>query len=245
MHLISELYRGEDLVFVLDVQGQKPNNMKNAPPGQLVTRYISKVGNESLIFNPRIGLQIKAKKNQAIRCIVPHTIMHHIPNMINQVYEAMAAMDKLYIKQQGGLYMDAVAASKIGRRISIYSNTLAIVPCVTESSPGQDKGIAFIIDRTQIGALSQAEAMNVITILDKFDPTTFSLVASLLDRMDEMDIKLDRIECGIKDIMQALNQMNLDRAIEGKQQSVVPINQRPPIASSMMPAFKTVDEWRI
>ena len=66
MKLISTIYSGDQVEVNLTVQSKntRTRDDKEGQAGQLITRYRSKIGNESLIFNPTVALIIRGREDR-------------------------------------------------------------------------------------------------------------------------------------------------------------------------------------
>lgn len=208
MKLITTLFTGEQIEASLNISPR--NKQGEDPDAKMVTRYRSKIGNESLIFNPYVSVILKPRGKSDkgnVDAMIPLSMFYRFAASLQAVYQGLQT-PKLYRLDEGVLYIDHKIAMEKSRRLSLFKNSLSLVPCAIHTRADKPvKGIEFVVDKTSIGAMAHYEILCMVDLIDHFDMVTYSLVAGVIDEMEAMNVKLDRIE------------QKLDRALAPKSYS--------------------------
>lgn len=194
MKLISTVFRGEQLEAKIMIQNRIQQRPGEQPQdGPLVTKYVSRVGNESLIFNPTVALSIDGKADRTINAYIPLTLFYRFAGNLSAVYEALNDA-KLYRVDGPIMYVDKKRALECARKLPLFRNTLSLVPDVyVDRSNVYSKGILFQVEMKPIGVLHHQEVLGLIEQLDHLDITSFSLIAGVIDELDGANQRLDMI----------------------------------------------------
>ena len=165
----------------------------------MITRYVSKVGNESLIFNPTVYLCIEANdrgRNSAPSAVIPATTIYRVNGMLTKVYRSIVDQ-KMYRAEGRSLYLDSNVAAKCIRKLSLYRNTLVVAPAVLSIGDADDRhqimAVSFSVDDMQIGLLGHQDLLNLIDVIGHMDINSYTMMAGIIDQLSTMDTKLDRI----------------------------------------------------
>lgn len=197
MKLISTIYSGDQVEVNLTVQSKntRTRDDKEGQAGQLITRYRSKIGNESLIFNPTVALIIRGRdKNQSTDAWVPLSLIYRFTASLSHVYQKLQTEKKLYNATDGALYVDRNISLSVSRRLSLYRNSITLTPGVTTDRTGKPmKAIDLIVDEVLIGTMGHNEVLGLIDLIDHIDISTYALIAGVIDEMETTNSKLDRV----------------------------------------------------
>ena len=199
MKSINTIYSNRTIRFSLIINNKINRGDGTYTEGPLVEKYVSKVGNASLIFNPSIYLLVDStnrfdpsqpRKNAA----VPGNAIYRFNSMLSKVYKDIME-SKMYREDGRELYLDEKLASKASRRMSLFRNSVIVAPCVIyrgEDNP-RLRGVTFIVEGEAIGELDHAELINIINQIEHLDLTTYSMLVGLSDQVNGVDEKLNLI----------------------------------------------------
>lgn len=200
MKSIFHIFTGKEIDYAIHLTPRKKSG--NIPSGEdpyepLMRRYVSRVGSQSLIFNPTVALYITQKSNTQNYAVIPYQLIYQYANLLRSVYDQIRENPKLFIQDPGGagLIMASNEAAKVTRKLSIYKSMLIIAPdYFTDMNTGSiEYAIRIQIDRNVIGIMRETEALAFINTIQRMDITTYALLVGLTNQVMEMDEKLDRI----------------------------------------------------
>lgn len=171
----------------------------------LVGRYVSKIGNQSLIFNPTVYLNIEGRDARgpgSPQASVPANMLYRFNGAMTKVYKSLGD-DKMYRAEGRSLYLDAKMASQATRKLSLFRNVLVMSPITLSlgDDDPQTRAVAFAVDSTVIGALAHNELLNLIDIINHMDLNSYTLMAGLVDQMAAMDEKLDKVLAALNSLL--------------------------------------------
>jgi len=196
MKLITTLLDCEQINVALIIQSKtnRTTETSGKPDQPMITRYRSKVGNESLIFNPTIAVVIRGRGQSTPNAWIPLSLFYRFTSSLSVVYQNLQK-EKLFTQADGVMYIDRKNAIAYSRRLSLYHTAMTILPDVTQDRQGKyTKGIAFIVDEIEIGKINHIEALSIIDLIDHLDIVNYALSAGIVDEMEAINRKLDRIE---------------------------------------------------
>ncbi|MCM1230154.1 MAG: hypothetical protein NC489_08475 [Ruminococcus flavefaciens] len=238
MKLITTLFTADQVEITMMIQnrqsrpvpGQSPANSQDAA---LISKYVSKVGNESLIFNPSVAVMVSSKMDRAQNAFIPLTLFYRFTGNLSAVYEALSD-SKMYHVEGSALYVDKKRAVECARKLPLFRNTLTMIPDVyIDRSNTFSKGIVFLTDAKPLGTITHQEALGLIEQLDHLDITSYSLLAGVIDELESANNRLDGMQHMLNKIYALLQQQK-------------PITPAIPDAKAPMDPFNwssTVD-WR-
>ncbi|MCM1232592.1 MAG: hypothetical protein NC489_20905 [Ruminococcus flavefaciens] len=197
MKLISTVYSGDQLEATLTIQSKntRTRDDKSDVSGPLITRYRSKVGNESLIFNPTVALVIRGRdRKQSTDAWIPWSLIYRFTASLSHVYHSLQT-EKLYNAADGTLYVDRNIALSVSRRLSLFRNSITLTPGVIMDRTGKPmKAIDFIVDEVNIGTMGHNEVLTLIDLIDHLDIANYSLTAGIIDELETMNTKFDQMK---------------------------------------------------
>lgn len=195
MKLISTIYTGDQIEVTLTIQSKntRTKDGKVDTNSTLITRYRSKIGNESLIFNPTIALVIRGRQTQAADAWVPLPLIYRFTASLSGVYQNLQT-EKLYNTVEGTMYVDRNIALANSRRLSLFRNSITLTPGVTTNRTGKPtKAIDFIVDEVEIGTMAHTEVLGFIDLIDHMDIAGYAITAGIIDELESTNSKLDLI----------------------------------------------------
>lgn len=202
MRIYANFFHGRELDFqlVISPRSKQRNGYIETTNTQnderLLYRHVSKIGNQSIIFNPSIGLLISNRNNKDIpSAFVPGQTIYQMTGTLEKVYNDMTDMKWVITDQDTGTKLpSAQEVAKRAKKISLFKTMLRMEPCLIPSSErGQEPGILFVADRTSIGSMLHYEVRALLHSVQHFDIKSYELLVGLVDRVDLMDQKLDFI----------------------------------------------------
>lgn len=196
MKLISTIYAGDQIEATLTIQSKNTRSRdgRDDSSGSLITRYRSKVGNESLIFNPTVALVIRGRDHsQGADAWIPLPLIYRFTSSLSHVYQKLQT-EKLYNSADGTLYVDRNTALTVTRRLSLYRNSITLTPGVTTDRTGKPmRAIDFVVDEVNIGTMAHNEVLGFIDLIDHLDVANYALTAGIIDELETTNMKLDRL----------------------------------------------------
>lgn len=198
MKTIYTIFSGKELMFAIQLtpkkkQYAKPNEDQYEP---MMKTYMSKVGTQSLIFQPTLGLRITSKQNTNLSAIVPGHLIYQLAGIFQYVLntEQKYRSNIVIEDPDSGQLMLTSQASQYAKQISLFRSMLAIAPALVESSNEVTTlGLALYMDLNYLGAMSAEESEAFIDTINHFDLSTYSLLAGLSTKIMDIDEKLDKI----------------------------------------------------
>lgn len=190
MKFITTLYDGRDLEFRLMVS---PRTRKDADGNyvdmdRMMIHHVSKIGNQSLIFNPRVVITVRPKywsDGIAPEATIPMHLFYRFVGVLTQVYNN--CMDKGVYREDGGLFLDQKGAAAAARRMSLFRYSLTIYPDIMADRDNvQVRAMGFQLDRTKLGSVSMIEVPALIDVLDHMDLATYTVLIGMLEEIDEL-----------------------------------------------------------
>lgn len=213
MKLISTIYPADEIEVLLTVQSRSSRTNKETHSNdQLITKYRSKIGNESLIFNPSIALIIKSRNNREVMdALIPLNLIYRFTAAVSGVYQKLQS-EKLFLVDGSSLYVDQKLALQHSRKISLFRNSLTITPGICSDRTGKlVKGITFTIEGSPLGTMSHTEVLGLLDLMDHLDISTFSLLAGVVDEMESMNRKMDTVVTKLNNIESILMQLSTSK----------------------------------
>lgn len=195
MKLISTIYAGDQIEVTLTIQSKntRTRDDKSDSNGPLITRYRSKVGNESLIFNPTVALVVRGRGVQAADAWIPLPLIYRFTASLSHVYHKLQT-EKLYNSADGTMYVDRNIALSVSRRLSLFRNAITLTPGVATDRTGKPmKAIDFIVDEVNIGTMAHNEVLGFIDLIDHTDITNYAISAGIIDELEATNAKLDAL----------------------------------------------------
>lgn len=181
---------------------------KEAPPEDtIVQRYKSKQGRTSLIFDPRVSINVSvfSPDNMTCHAVFDITMAPLIADRLAEVYNyVIDDKTKLYTKDDHGtMIMDTEKAHKSYSRILPTFNTnVHIYPGIDyDAEPGDErKCIMFQID--EIAApMPLGHAKQLIRLLDKLDCLSYQMLVGIMDQLAKVDATTERLESMLKKVL--------------------------------------------
>ena len=210
MKLITTIFPANEIEVVLTVQSRVSRNKDQPNNEPLITRYRSKIGNESLIFNPSVALILKSRaiRETAIDALIPLNLIYRFTASVSAVYQKLQS-EKLFLVDGSSLYVDQKQALQHSRKMSLFRNSLTIIPGVASDRMGKlIKGITFSTEGNPIGTMHHGEVLGLLDVMDHLDISSFTLLAGVVDEMASMNIKMDTVLTKLNNIENLLKQLN-------------------------------------
>ncbi len=170
-------------------------------PTDMVTRYTSKKGKSSLIYNPVIYMSLDVKGGTINDSIsVPLGTVYTFNRTLNAVYKRLSTKG-LYTRNEG-VVMDKALASKLALKFGIYKDQVIIAPAISNTSYDgiQREGVSISTQTGSTMVITHADALALCEVLQNIDISTYTMLAVSLaknvdieDKLATMDEKLDRI----------------------------------------------------
>ncbi|MCM1531921.1 MAG: hypothetical protein NC114_06575 [Ruminococcus flavefaciens] len=211
MKLISTLFTTDQIEITMMIQNRQSRpapgqSAANSQDAALISKYVSKVGNESLIFNPSVAVMVNSKMDRSQNAFIPLSLFYRFTGNLSAVYEALSDT-KMYHVEGSALYVDKKRAVECARKLPLFRNTLTLIPDVyIDRSNTFSKGIVFLIDARPIGTITHQEALGLIEQLDHLDITSYTLMAGIIDELESANNRLSSMQDMIQKIYALLQQ---------------------------------------
>lgn len=188
MNLYSTIFETRTLSVQLSVNPRGKNSE------DILTRYKSKKGFESLIFNPVISVVFMNKYDKDSRIVVPYQMIYQVSNTLSKVYSDITSIEKLYVRDDHGqLIIDKALAEKKAKKISAYTNFIVFTTTVFDDTKGGDYGIAITVGKNLISVLHHSEARSLIEKIEHLDITSYSMLCAIASKVATIEHKVDDI----------------------------------------------------
>lgn len=197
MKLISTLYSGDEIEATLNIQPRSTRNRDGSVTQDetLIVHYRSRIGNQSLIFSPTVALVLRGRnrQQQSQDAWIPVNLFYRFTSTLSHAYHGLST-DKMFFQDKGALYVDRKIADAQARKISLFRNTLTLIPDIITSRSGQQmKAILFTVDGKPMGMMSHNEVLGMVELLDHFDVNTYTLLAGMVDEIESLSNKVDAV----------------------------------------------------
>lgn len=210
MQLISTIMTTAQMEFTINVRSRNTNDPNRvAPDGDMITRYVSKIGNQSLIFAPSVAFIVKSRINPAISAFVPLSMFYRFTSTLSTVYQSLST-GKLYHTEGSTLFVDKNKANSCAKKVVLFRSTVTMIPDVyIDKGNTYTQGIAMLVDGNLLGIISHHDVMSLVEQLDHLDISTYSLMAGVIDEMEGMNNRLDAMNQMIQHLTELITSRNV------------------------------------
>lgn len=195
MKLIATIYETLDMEWRIHVNPRGTRN--EVEEHRPIISFWSPNGKHEermLIYNPKIALVGRVKKPAYAEETVYIQInqLYAFANKLSQVYQGLSAAN---LKKRDGnhLYIDQSQALKTSQKMNLYNKSLVITPSILTIHDSEVIGVQFTVGGKFAGSMPHTDIRELCEILTHTDVQVYSLVLSLLEKLDDMDQKLDKI----------------------------------------------------
>jgi len=225
MKFIAKMFQSKELELNLTIKphSQRDKSGKVREDSTLVVQHLSKTGSSYLIFDPSIYFELRSRSFEGRNsATITQPLFRRFTAMVRNSYQSLAA-DKLYHEDGKDLFLDANRAQALARKMSLYRNSLTVQPCLVNYYGNVERGVSFTLDGDSIGTIAHMDLLQMIDTLEHFEPSTFSMLAAMIDEMESMNCRLDTIE----DLLRQIN-TKLDGATSpSKKEDRAPVLSMP------------------
>lgn len=195
MKIISTLYETFDMEWRIHVN---PKGLKNDGPNDhrpLITFWTPNGEPQSrmLLYNPKIALVGRMKRAQVEENIyIPLNLLYAFANKLSMVYQGLSSSG---LKKRDGsnLYIDQNQAIRLSQKLSLFSKSVVMVPSVLTIHDTEVLGVQFTVGGKFAGSMPHSDIRELCEILNHTDIQVYSLILSMMETIDTMDQKIDRI----------------------------------------------------
>lgn len=162
-----------------------------------------------LIYNPKISLTGRSNAKyggiKTTDIYLPVTYLYAFANRLQNVYDKLNTSG-LFKKDGAQLFVDGKTAAKVTQKLPLFNGSILIVPVAIPSRRGEDDtiGIQFLVNSDYAGTMKHWEVREFCEILRHTDIQTFSLILSMVEKLDSLDGKLDTIQRNQEKIIKLL-----------------------------------------
>ena len=215
MKMIATIYSGRMIDWKIRVDSRPNKGVDDTQNRPLLDIWSPDNSQEKyLIYNPKIALVGKnhydTRGNRPKDIYIPITLLYAFGNKLMLVYNYLEKPG-LFTRDNGNLIMDQRLQLQGTQKLSIYRDSMVIVPSPVvgySNQGGEDvKGVQFSVNNEYAGAMTHAEVREFCEILSHTDIQTYSLILATFEKLDNMDQKLDLIQGNQKLIIEYLQQL--------------------------------------
>lgn len=198
MKTIYTIFAGKEVLFSIQLSPKKKAYLQQPdedPYEPMLKQYVSKVGTQSLIFQPTLGLRVSSK-DLSMNAIVPGHLIYQLAGIFQSVLqmETKYRSNIVMTDPDTGQLMLTNQASQYAKQISLFRSMLAIAPALVEQINGKtDLGVSLYLDLQYLGTMSREETVAFIDSINRLDLSTYSLLAGISTKIMDIDAKLDKI----------------------------------------------------
>lgn len=219
MKIIATVFSGYEAEWRIRIA---PRKRKNFERSELITFWNPSDSSDSesmLIYNPTISINVKNRYDSQLSAIIPVNMAYALEDALNVMYENLQTKG-LYTKDGNILYIDPKVADKCAVKIPCFTGSIILYPAKIQTKSGEEIRAARVVsDGKVIADMRHEELRELCELINHLDIQTFSLIASLLEKIDNMDKKLDRIMEAQATILDLLHRQGLNQVREQKQMS--------------------------
>ena len=195
MKIISTLYETYDMEWRIHVN---PKGLKNDSPDDhrpIITFWTpnGEPQNRMLLYNPKIALVGRVKRNPTEENIyIPLNMLYAFANRLSSVYQGLST-EGLKKRDGNHLYIDQNHAMKLSQKLTLFSKSVVMVPSVLTIHDTEVIGIQFTVGGKFAGSMPHTDIRELCEILTHTDIQVYALILSLMETIDTMDQKIDRV----------------------------------------------------
>lgn len=210
MKLLATLKRGYEAEWRVRISPRKmQDGTYDASTVSFWTPPDGSAEDRMLIYNPTIGITVRNRFNKGDGILIPITLLYALSNKLMIVYNNLNTKG-LYTTDGSKLYIDAKLADKAAVKLMSYRDTIIFYPVKVSVGSGEEiKAIRIVANGKTIADMRHDEVRELCETLDHLDIQTFSLILSMMEQMNYMDEKLDRILQTQSEILQILKEQGL------------------------------------
>lgn len=218
MRIYNTLYRGRDITIDVTVSTQSSLKDKDKGDKPLIERRTTKrTGEYYLSYNPQVGIKVGSTtldKNLPV-ALLPFNKIHLLQGLLEKSYNSLNTKG-LYTKNNGVLYLDSKVAAGLATRLSCAVNSIVLVPAITLMTRDKNaetreeiQGVSVQVENKEIGRMTHYEMRDAIDILNRLDAPVYAVLMGIMDKIDEMDCKIDdimNVQLETRDIVSEIKQ---------------------------------------
>lgn len=213
MKLIATLYDAKDMEWKVKVDPKGVRGQERFEDQTVIRFWVpdGKAEDKMLIYNPKIALQGRIQRRSAIQgdeyILIPIHLLYAFANRLSMVYQGLTSSG-LSKKDGSQIYLDQNKVLASSRKIAIYNKSLNIIPSVVSGYNGEDMlGVQFTVDGRYAGQMLHTEVREFCEILNHTDVQMFALQLATLEKLENMDTKLDTVIAQNNQLQIMLNNM--------------------------------------
>ncbi len=205
MKVICNIFSGYELSWRIRIA---PRLNKDGKPLPITSKWKPTGGEPMLIFNPRVSINIKPNYGDNTSSItIPLNMTYALVDALNVMYDRIQTKG-LYTRDGKKLYIDAKIASQCIYKIPVYTSSILLIPSkISPTDLDETKSIKVIYDGQEYGEIRHDELRELCDVMNRIDFTSYTLLCSLLEKVYDLDDKLENIEGKINKIVSSQEQI--------------------------------------
>ena len=206
MRLLATLYDGRGMEWRIKVS---PGGTRDHPDEKVIKFWApnNEPQNKMLLYNPKISLSGRSRDRYAQtteEVYIPVNRIYLFANKLMTVYRGLSS-EKLKIRNENEkLFMDANAMLENSQKLNLFGKSLIISPSIVRYANEELLGVQFTMGGTYAGMMDHNEVRELCEILSHTDIQVYTMLLSMMEKLDDMDGKLDRLAEGQAQILRVL-----------------------------------------
>lgn len=206
MKILATLYESFEMEWRIHVN---PKGLKNDNPNErrpIITFWTPNNEPQSrmLIYNPKIALVGRMKRMQTEETVyIPINQLYAFANKLSLVYQGLSA-DSLKKRDGNHLYIDKNQALRLSQKMNLFNKNLVITPTVLTPYDTEVLGVQMTVGGKFACSMPHSDIREFCEILTHTDVQVYSLILSMMETIDNMDQKMDRILATQNEILSLL-----------------------------------------
>ena len=116
----------------------------------------------------------------------------------HSMYKKLSEKDWYITSPDGSITIVSSEVAKMSKRMSLFRSVIEVRPTMLDVlNEGTVPGIMVIINRELCGTMLDYEVKAFIDMVNHMDISTYSLLVGLVDKVDQIDDKLDKLLRGL------------------------------------------------
>ena len=211
MRLLATLLEGRGMEWRIKVN---PKGVFEDSPNRSVIEFWSpdnEPQNRMLLYNPKIALcgrpSSRFERQSAEELYIPVNRVYLFANKLMSVYKGLSN-DKLKIRSdEGKLYMDNNAMVENAQKLNLFGKSVIIAPTIVRYANEELLGVQFSQGGNYCGMIDHLEARELCEVLGHTDLQIYAMMLAMIEKLDDMDHKLDRIIGGQAELMRMVSEL--------------------------------------
>lgn len=223
MKLLATIYSSRTMDWKVRIEPRVNQSHPELNSNSVISLWTPPNGKEAmLIYDPKISVIGKPRyygSNDVTNIYFPISQLYGFIGHLSKCYRQLSDT-KLYHRDGKQLYLDKQQMDQATQKLPLFGGSILIMPgIITERDQGDVYGVQFVQNSKYAGAMSHYDTKELCDVLTHLDVQSYTMILSIMERIVEMDGKLDTIISMEQEILQLLKADNVQKAKLTKNQS--------------------------